>query len=95
MDVQSGHETTEFHFLYNEDECVFILSGEGTATIGDDVIPVSEGESLGCRKGGSAHTIKYTDSAVLKCTVVGQRRESDIVDFPAQEKRMFRAQGLK
>jgi len=95
MEVQPGYDTTEFHFHYNEDECVYVLSGEGTAQVGDEVFSISEGDFLGYRKGGSAHTIKNTGSEALRCIVVGQRLDSDVVDYPAKEKRIFRTQGLK
>ena len=71
-----------------------MLSGEGIATIGDESMTISEGDFLGYRKGGLAHTIKNTGSHVLRCIVVGQRLESDAADYPEQEKRIFRASGL-
>ncbi|PWQ96031.1 cupin domain-containing protein [Leucothrix arctica] len=94
MEVQPGYDSTEHHFHYNEDECVYILSGEGTARVGDEFYSVSEGDFLGCRKGGKAHSLKNTGKDVLKCIVVGQRLETDVVDYPLQEKRMFRTKGL-
>ena len=94
MKVQPGHDSTEHHFHYNEDECVYILSGQGTAIIGDERFSVSEGDLLGYRKGGMAHSLKNTGVKVLKCIVVGQRLESDVVDYPNQRKRIFRASEL-
>lgn len=94
MEVQPGYDSTEHHFHYNEDECVYVLSGEGTATVGEEVFSVSEGDFLGYRKGGLAHSLKNTGTSVLKCIVVGQRLESDVVDYPNQEKRIFRSKGL-
>ena len=58
MEVQPGKDSTEHHFHYNEDECIYVLSGEGIAKIGDDYFPVSEGDFLGYRKGGMPHSIK-------------------------------------
>lgn len=95
MEIQPGHRSTEFHFHYREDECVFILSGEGLASIGDDTFPISEGDFLGYRKGGLAHSIENTGSTTLRCIVVGERGDTDIVDYPKQGKRMFRTKGLK
>lgn len=94
MEVQPGQDSTEHHFHYNEDECVYILAGEGTAKIGDEFFSVSEGDFLGYRKGGMAHSIKNTGKSVLRCITVGQRLENDVVDYPEQEKRMFRTEGL-
>jgi uncharacterized cupin superfamily protein len=94
MEVQPGKDSTEHHFHYNEDECIYVLSGEGIAKIGDDYFPVSEGDFLGYRKGGMPHSIKNTGSTVLKCIGVGQRLESDVVDYPEQKKQIFRTKGL-
>ncbi len=92
--MQPGYESTEHHCHYNEDECVYVLSGEGVAKVGDEFFPVSAGDFLGYRKGGKAHSLKNTGSTVLNCIVVGQRCESDVVDYPGQEKRIFRTRGL-
>ena len=94
MEVQPGHDSTEHHFHYNEDECVYILSGQGTAFVGEESYSVSEGDFLGYRKGGLAHSLTNTGASVLKCIVVGQRLESDVVDYPNQGKRIFRSRGL-
>lgn len=94
MEVLPGHDSTEHHFHYNEDECIYVLSGEGTAKIGEQFFPISEGDFLGYRKGGMPHSIKNTGSTVLKCIAVGQRLESDVVDYPAQNKQIFRTKGL-
>ncbi|MGX9416639.1 cupin domain-containing protein [Vibrio sp. RC27] len=94
MEVQPGHDSTEHHFHYNEDECLYVLSGEGVAIVGQDKFPISEGDFLGYRKGGFPHSLINTGNSVLKCIAVGQRLESDVVDYPNQEKRIFRTKGL-
>jgi uncharacterized cupin superfamily protein len=94
IEVQPERDSTEFHMHYNEDECVYILEGTGTAQVGDDIFEVGAGDFLGYRKGGLAHTIKNTGSTVLKCIVAGQRLESDVVDYPNAGKRIYRTTGL-
>ncbi len=94
MEVQPGKDSTEHHVHYNEDECVYVLSGEATARIGEETVSISAGDFLGYRKGGLAHSISNTGKNVLKCIVVGQRCESDVVDYPDKQKRIFRTQGL-
>ena len=94
IEVEPGCETTEFHVHYHEDEAVFILSGSGTARIGDGRVPVKRGDFLGYRKGGLAHTIQNTGSETLRCLVVGQRLDQDVADYPDQGKRIFRQIGL-
>ena len=95
IDVEPGHETTEHHVHYHEDECVYVLAGEATAFIGDDSYPIKTGDFIGYRKGGQAHSIKNTGTEVLRCIVVGERLSHDVGDYPRLGKRIYRNEGLK
>lgn len=53
LDIPPGRDSTEPHFHYREDECIYILSGRGTALIGDEAFDVAAGDFLGYRKGGA------------------------------------------
>lgn len=95
IEVEPGHETTEHHMHYYEDECVYVLSGSATAIIGDKEYPVSAGDFLGYRKGGLAHSIINTGDETLRCIVVGERLSHDAGDYPNKGKRIFRNAGMK
>ena len=95
IEVEPGHETTEHHVHYHEDECVYVLSGEATAITGEEKTPIKAGDFLGYRKGGLAHSIKNTGSEVLRCIVVGERLPHDVGDYPRLGKRIFRNEGVK
>src|SRR6218665_2111595 len=82
IEVEPGRETTEHHVHHHEDECVYVLDGEGTAMIGDDEVSVEAGDFLGYRKGGKAHSIKNTGPRTLRCIVVGERLSHDVGDYP-------------
>ena len=73
IEVQPGDETTEYHNHHFEDECVYVLEGVATVTIGDEDHEVSAGDFIGHPAGGEAHAMKNTGSTVLKCLVAGQR----------------------
>lgn len=94
IEVQPGHDTTEHHVHYHEDECVYILSGSATAYIGDQAYPVGPGDFLGYRKGGLAHSLHNTGTEALRCLVVGERLPHDVGDYPHQGKRIYRNQGM-
>ncbi len=94
IEVQPGHLTTEHHAHHHEDECVYVLSGNATAVIGDQEYPVGPGDFLGYRKGGVAHSIRNTGTEVLRCLVIGERLPHDVGDYPRQGKRIYRNQGL-
>ncbi len=94
IEVQAGFQTTETHKHYYEDECVYVLEGEAEALIGDERHPIKTGDFIGYRAGGLAHTITNTGSGVLRCIVVGQRLAHDVGDYPEQNKRLYRQQGM-
>ncbi|MCW8997856.1 MAG: cupin domain-containing protein, partial [Kangiellaceae bacterium] len=57
IEVEPGCESTEFHKHYHEDECVFILEGTAEARIGKQKYQVAEGDFIGYRAGGEAHSL--------------------------------------
>lgn len=94
IEVEPGHETTEHHMHYHEDEALYILSGTATARIGDHEEPVGAGDFLGYRKGGLAHSLVNTGTQTLRCLVIGQRLPHDVGDYPNLGKRIYRQEGL-
>lgn len=94
IEVAPGHETTEYHVHYVEDEAVYILEGSGEAEIGEDRMPVKAGDFLGYRKNGLAHTIHNTGEDTLRCLVVGQRLAHDVADYPRKAQRIYRNAGM-
>ena len=89
IEVEPGHDSTEFHRHHFEDECCYILSGEATITIGTEDHVVSSGDFIGYPAGGDAHTMKNTGKTTLVCIVVGQRLQNEVVDYPNLNKRLF------
>ncbi|MGR3321081.1 MAG: cupin domain-containing protein [Pseudooceanicola sp.] len=94
IEVQPGDMTTEHHVHYHEDEALYVLSGTGTAHIGEADHPIGPGDFVGYRKGGAAHSVTNTGDEVLRCLVVGQRLPHDVGDYPRQAKRLFRSENL-
>lgn len=94
IEIQPGHESTELHKHYHEDECVYILEGTAEALVGDQKFNVKAGDFLGYRAAGEAHTIYNTGESVLRCIVVGQRLDHDVADYPKLNKRIYRNKGL-
>ncbi len=94
IEVQPGCESTEYHMHHFEEECVYILEGEGESLIGDTTTVVKAGDFIGYRAGGHAHKLTNTGSGVLKCIVVGQRLDNDVGDYPHKHQRIYRNKGL-
>ncbi len=95
IEVEPGRETTELHVHRYEDECVYVLAGAATATIGEASFAIRAGDFIGYRKGGLAHTIVNTGAETLRCIVVGERLAHDVADYPRLAKRVYRNDGLK
>ncbi|WP_224814415.1 cupin domain-containing protein [Hasllibacter sp. MH4015] len=94
IEIAPGDETTEYHVHYHEDEAVYILSGTGTATIGEEDHAIGPGDFIGYRAGGLGHTIVNTGPDTLRILVMGQRLDHDVADYSRQRKRIFRNKGL-
>lgn len=94
IEVAPGDETTEYHVHHFEDEAVYILSGTGTATIGEVDHPIGPGDFIGYRKMGLAHTIVNSGPEILKVLVIGQRLAHDVGDYPRKGQRIYRNEGM-
>jgi len=93
IEVPPEKESTEYHVHQFEDECVYILSGIAEVVIGEDSYQVSEGDFIGYRSGGLAHTMKNIGHTLLRCIVVGERLDHDVADYPRLNKRLYRNVG--
>jgi len=79
--LQPGRESTEYHRHLYEEECIYILSGNGEATIDDQAHEVGPGDFMGFARGGAAHTLSNTGHVPLILIVAGQRLEHDVCDL--------------
>ena len=95
IEIQPGFESTERHVHYFEEECVYVLEGDGEAIIGDQRHAIKAGDFIGYRVGGDPHSILNNSDKALKCIVVGQRLDHDVADYPNPDKRIYRNKGLR
>lgn len=86
--VMPGHESTEYHRHLYEEECIYILSGRGTATIGEHSCKVGPGDFMGFPRRGVAHTMVNDGSEPLVYLVAGPRIEHDVCDYPRKGRRL-------
>ncbi len=91
--VQPGRDSTETHKHYYEEECVYILSGRGTAIIDGERHAMEAGDFLGLPAGRAAHNIINDGDEELMCLVMGQRLQQDVADYPDKGKRIYRNSG--
>ena len=91
--VQPGHRSTEYHFHHYEEECVYILSGQGTVVMGDQTHKIGSGDFMGHPIDKVAHEMINDGTEPLVCLVIGQRLAQDISDYPRKGKRLYRHSG--
>ncbi len=93
ISVPAGHYSTEYHVHHYEEECIYILSGSGVATLGNEQQRVNAGDFIGCPINGKAHDMFNDGVEPLVCLVIGQRLDQDVTDYPRLGKRLFRNSG--
>jgi len=91
--LQPGHCSTEYHFHLYEEECVYVLSGHGTAVLGGQTHKIGPGDFLGHPIDRVAHEMINDGNEPLVCLVIGQRLAQDITDYPRKGKRLYRHSG--
>ena len=91
--VEPGHRSTEFHFHHYEEECVYVLSGHGTAVEGEQSHKIGPGDFLAYPIDRVPHEMINDGTEPLVCMVIGQRLTQDITDYPRKQKRLFRHSG--
>lgn len=93
VSIDPGHRSTEYHVHRFEEECIYVLSGRGTAIVGERTILVGPGDFLGYAANGPGHELINEGSEPLVCLVIGQRLEFDVTDYPRLHKRLYRHKG--
>ena len=93
ISVAPGRDTTEFHKHWYEEECIYVISGAGTVTIGDDTYEISQGDFIGFPGNEIAHSLTNNSKQELICLVVGQRLEQEVSEYPNKGKRLYKNSG--
>lgn len=93
ISIAPGDKSTEFHTHRYEEEAIYVLSGRGSAVIGETTQKISPGDFIGFPAGGAAHETINDGTEPLVCLVIGQRLPQDVVDYPRRRKRLYRNSG--
>lgn len=93
ISIAPGDKSTEFHAHRYEEEAMYVLSGRGTAVIGESTQIIGPGDFIGFSTNGVAHETINDGTEPLICLVVGQRLQQDVVDYPRKGKRLYRNSG--
>jgi uncharacterized cupin superfamily protein len=88
--VEPGHASTEHHTHRGEEEFIYIVSGRGVAEIGDEHCEVKAGDFMGFGPDSLAHSMHNPFDEDLVYLMGGLDLDYDVVEYPKQQKRMFR-----
>ncbi|MDB5863866.1 MAG: hypothetical protein JWO70_1672, partial [Betaproteobacteria bacterium] len=91
--LKEGATSSVHHFHHQDEEWVYILSGRGTAEIGDDEHEVGAGDFMGFVAGSAAHCLRNAGAEDLVYLVGGNRLPFDVCDYPRIGKRRYRIDG--
>jgi uncharacterized cupin superfamily protein len=87
--LMPGRASGEYHRHWYEEECVYVLSGQGEAEIDDKKYTIGADDFLGFPKNGVAHGISNNGTEPLVCLVAGMRLEQDVCEYPRKNKRLY------
>ena len=65
VSVMPGHDSSEYHRHLYEEECVYVLSGQGVALIDGESHVIGPGDFLGFPRGGVAHMLTNSGTEPL------------------------------
>ncbi|MFC0009584.1 cupin domain-containing protein [Devosia nitrariae] len=80
--VPPGKTAVPFHRHHTSDEMFVILSGSGEYRLGDERIPVGEGDCLGAPAAGAAHQLFNTGSEPLRYLAVSNNTSAEVIEYP-------------
>ena len=88
--VPPGKESFVYHSHYQEEEWIYILSGQGVAEIDGEEFEVEAGDFMGFPTPSVAHHLRNTSEEDLVYLMGGENLEVEIAEFPRLGKRMLR-----
>jgi len=92
--LESGRESTVYHFHHQDEEWIYILSGHGVAEIGGEKSAVGSGDFMGFVAGSAPHTLTNPHREDLVYLVGGNRCAIDTCDYPRLGMRRYRVDGV-
>ncbi|MGM9513425.1 cupin domain-containing protein [Roseateles sp. DB2] len=89
MSLAPGRSSAEYHRHLYEEQCFYVLSGEGRVLIEDQWHALQAGDFLGFAARGEAHSIHNSGSEPLLMFAARVNLAQDVCDYPHQGKRLY------
>ncbi|MFT5563239.1 MAG: putative cupin superfamily protein [Sulfitobacter sp.] len=93
--VETGHDSTTYHTHHYDEEFLYIISGRGTARIGNREQEVGPGDFMAFGKHSEPHCLTNPFEADLVYLMGGNRNEVDVCDYPDLNRRQYRLGGKR
>jgi uncharacterized cupin superfamily protein len=91
--LKAGATSSVHHFHHQDEEWVYILSGQGVTELGDEKHEVGAGDFMGFVAGSVPHSLHNPNAEDLVYLVGGNRLPFDVCDYPRIGKRRYRING--
>ncbi len=80
--LEPGKTAFPAHTHYANEEAVYILAGEGAMRLGDERVPVKEGDYIAMPVGGPAHQLLNTSQGPLEYLCISTMFHPEVVTYP-------------
>ncbi len=90
-----GSDSTTHHSHEADEEFIYIISGRGTARIGDRSFAVGPGDFMGFPAPSPAHSMTNTSDEDLVYLMGGERNSTDTVHYPELGRSMIKNHGRR
>ena len=95
MTVAPGDRSSEYRSHRYEDEAIYVISGRGTAVIGEESFNI--GPAISSVSPVAARPTRHSTTAMNRWSAssIGLRLAQDVVDYPRAGKRLYRNSGQR
>jgi uncharacterized cupin superfamily protein len=88
--IPPGKESFEPHLHHSDEEFMYVLSGRGTALVGEEALEIGPGDFLGFPPATLAHHVRNGGTEDLVYLSGGENGDIEVADFPRLGKRLVR-----
>ena len=93
--ICQGNDSTSHHYHDADEEFIYIVSGKGTARIGEESFEVGPGDFMGFPAPSDAHSLHNPHAEDLVYLLGGEGWPVDVVHYPEIKRRMTRSHGKR
>jgi uncharacterized cupin superfamily protein len=93
--IEAGRDSTTHHYHDADEEFIYVLSGRGTARIGEEEFDIAAGDFMGFPAPSPAHSMHNPYAEDLVYLMGGEAWATDIVHYPEIKRSMIKSHGTR